>query len=107
MLIFFVCKDENNDAVACGALKHFDNKTAEIKRMYVEDSYRGKGISKLILNRLEETAINMNYKRIILETGLKQPEAMNLYEKSGFTKIKSYGRYKDEPDSVCYEKMIA
>jgi GNAT superfamily N-acetyltransferase len=106
MLIFFVCNNKANKAVACGALKHFDDKTAEIKRMYVRDKYRGKGLSKLILKRLEETATKMNYKRIILETGLKQPEAMNLYEKSGYAKIKPYGRHKDDPDSVCYEKTI-
>src|SRR5574338_638745 len=106
MLIFFVCRDVKNKAVACGALKHFDDSTAEIKRMYVAKDSRGKGLSKLILRKLEETASIMNYKKIILETGLKQLEAMMLYEKSGYSKIETYGRHKDDPDSVCYGKMI-
>jgi GNAT superfamily N-acetyltransferase len=106
MLIFFAAVDENNNAVACGALKDFAKDTAEIKRMYVKDEFRGKGLSKLILNKLEEKARGLNYNRIILETGLKQPEAMGLYEKYGYTKIPAYGRHKDDPDSVCYEKVI-
>jgi putative acetyltransferase len=106
MLIFFVCRNDKNKAVACGALKHFDDTTAEIKRMYVADDSRGKGLSKLILNKLEETAFLMNYKRVILETGLKQPEAIKLYEKSGYTKIETYGKYKDDSNSLCYGKII-
>jgi GNAT superfamily N-acetyltransferase len=106
MLIFFAVKDENFKSLACGALKHFDDKTAEIKRMYVKNEFRGKGLSKLILKRLEETAYNMSYRSIILETGLKQRAAMLLYEKSGYTKITPYGRHKDDPDSVCYEKKL-
>jgi len=106
MLIFYAVQNGDNGFTACGALKHFNGETAEIKRMYVKDEHRGQGLSKLILRELEETAAGMNYKRIILETGTKQPEAMNLYEKSGYTKIKAYGRHKDDPDSVCYEKII-
>ncbi len=106
MMIFFAAADEENIVAACGALKHFDNRTAEIKRMYVKDDYRGRGLSKLILRELEDTALRMDYSRIVLETGLKQPEAMSLYEKFGYTKIKPYGRHKDDPDSICYEKFI-
>ncbi len=106
MMIFFAAVDENSNAAACGALKHFNAETAEIKRMYVKVEHRGEGLSKLILRELEANAAEMNYKRLILETGTKQPEAMNLYEKSGYTKITAYGRHKDDPDSVCYEKLI-
>jgi putative acetyltransferase len=106
MIIFFAAVDDENIAAACGALRHFDDVTAEIKRMYVKDVYRGRGLSKLILKELEDTALRMNYRRIVLETGLKQPEAMSLYEKFGYTKIKPYGKHKDDPDSVCYEKLI-
>jgi putative acetyltransferase len=106
MLIFFAALNGTDSDVACGALKHFDIITAEVKRMYVKDEFRGKGISKLILNKLEETALNLGYKKIVLETGLKQPEAMSLYEKYGYTKIKPYGRHKDDPDSICYEKYL-
>ena len=106
MLIFFAAVNDEGSVAACGALKHFGDNTAEIKRMYVKNEHRGKGLSKLILKKLEDTASKMNYRRIVLETGLKQPEAMNLYEKFGYTKIVPYGRHKDDPDSVCYEKLL-
>lgn len=106
MLFFLAASDDNSHTAACGALRHVNEFTAEIKRMYVKDEYRGRGLSKLILKELEERALNMGYRRIILETGLKQPEAMNLYEKFGYTKIEPYGQHKDDPDSVCYEKIL-
>lgn len=106
MMVFYAVKDENLQLLACGALKHFDETTAEIKRMFVKNGFRGKGISKLILKTLEDTAVKMNYKRIILETGLKQHDAVLLYESSGYTKIKPYGKHKEDPDSICYEKRI-
>jgi GNAT superfamily N-acetyltransferase len=106
MLVFFVAYDEAENAVACGALKHFSHTTAEIKRMYVKPDYRGRGISKIILTRLEEEAKELNYNRLVLETGLKQPEAMSLYRKFGYSPLKCYGRHVNDPDSRCFEKMI-
>jgi GNAT superfamily N-acetyltransferase len=106
MLIFYVAYDESENAVACGALKHYDDQTTEIKRMYVKPKHRGRGISKLILSELEDKAKELNYNRLVLETGLKQPEAMNLYNKFGYKPFKCYGRYADDPDSRCFEKFI-
>jgi putative acetyltransferase len=106
MLIFFVAYDESEIAIACGALKHFDETTAEIKRMYVKPEHRGRGISKLILTRIEDEAKELNYNRLVLETGLKQPEAMSLYQKSGYKPLKCYGRHAIDPDSRCFEKVI-
>ena len=105
MLVFFIVNINDTVPAACGGLKHFDSNTAEIKRMYVRNEFRGMGLSKLILVKLEEAAVKMNYNRIILETGLKQPVAMKLYENSGYTRINPYGRYKDDPDSICFEKV--
>jgi GNAT superfamily N-acetyltransferase len=106
MLIFYVAYDESENAVACGALKHFDDNTAEIKRMYVKPEYRGRGISKLILTQLEDFAKELNYSRLVLETGLKQPEAMSLYQKFGFKPLRCYGIHANDPDSRCFEKTI-
>ena len=106
MLIFYAAYDESENAVGCGALKHFDDSTAEIKRMYVKPDSRGRGISKSILSELEDKAKELNYNRLVLETGLKQPEAMNLYSKFGYKPLKCYGRHADDPDSRCFEKMI-
>jgi putative acetyltransferase len=106
MLIFYVAYDESENAVACGALKHFDDNTAEIKRMYVKPEYRGRGLSKIILSELEDKAKELNYNRLVLETGLKQPEAMSLYNKFGYKPFKCYGKHSDDPDSRCFEKLI-
>lgn len=106
MLVFFVAFDDSENAVASGALKHFNNTTAEIKRMYVKPNFRGRGISKLILRQLEAYAKELNYQRLVLETGLKQPEAMGLYQKFGYKPLKCYGRHADDPDSRCFEKSI-
>lgn len=106
MLIFYVAQDESGNAAACGALKHFDDQTAEIKRMYVKSEHRGRGLSKIILSELEAKAKELNYNRLVLETGLKQPEAMSLYNKFGYKPLKCYGKHADDPDSRCFEKFI-
>ena len=106
MLIFYVAYDETGNAVGCGALRHFDETTAEIKRMYIKENFRGQGISKKILMSLENYAIELNYQRIVLETGLKQPEAMNLYASFRYKQINCYGWHADDPDSRCFEKII-
>lgn len=106
MLIFYVAYDESGNAVACGALKHFNDQTAVIKRMYVKPEYRGRGLSKNILSELEDKAKELNYNRLVLETGLKQPEAMSLYTKFGYKSLKCYGKHAEDPDSRCFEKFI-
>jgi putative acetyltransferase len=106
MFVFYAAYNDEGMAVACGALKKFDEITAEIKRMYVKPEYRGRGISKKILLKLEHHARELHYKRLVLETGLKQPEAMNLYSKFEYTPIKCYGRHSNDPDSRCFEKLI-
>ena len=106
MLIFYVAYDDKENGIACGALKHFDDSTAEVKRMFVKPQYRGRGLSKLILIQLEHYAKELNYQRLILETGLKQPEAMSLYNKFGYKSLKCYGRHANDPDSRCFEKII-
>ncbi|MDR3627123.1 MAG: GNAT family N-acetyltransferase [Ignavibacteriaceae bacterium] len=106
MKIFIIAFSESSKAIAAGALKHYSQGTVEVKRMFVLKEYRGQGISARILSELEKTAREMNYKRIILETGTKQPEALGLYRKFGYTEIECYGRHSDDPTSVCFEKTI-
>ena len=74
----------DNAAIGCGTIKQFDKKTVEVKRMYTSANYRGKGTASLILSELEKWAAELSYKKCILETGIKQPEAIRLYKKSGY-----------------------
>ena len=93
-------------AAGCGCIRSFAGETAEIKRMYVKPEYRGRGIAKELLKRLENRAMELGYKTAILETGCKQPEAIRLYEKSGYEHIPNYGPYTDMLDSVCFKKRL-
>ncbi|MFT3740319.1 MAG: GNAT family N-acetyltransferase [Breznakibacter sp.] len=98
---------EENSPVGCGCFKQYGHDTVEIKRMFVVPGYRGKGISKLILGGLEVWAEELGYSKAILETGIKQPEAIGLYEKAGYDRIENYGQYRDLPHSICFGKELA
>lgn len=96
----------NTQPVACGAIKPFANKTAEVKRMYTLPQYRGKGLAAQVLNELEQWAAQLGFEKCILETGKKQPEAIALYQKCGYTLIPNYGQYAGVDNSVCFEKSV-
>lgn len=93
--------------VGCGAIKHYSETTMEVKRMYVNSNFRGNRIAGKVLNELENWASELNYNRCILETGLKQPEAIALYERCNYQRIENYDQYKDVKESVCYEKILS
>ncbi len=97
---------ENNIPVGCGAIKEFSTDTVEIKRMYVPPTKRGQGIASIILNELENWAKELKYNKCVLETGKKQPEAIGLYTKNGYTLIPNYGQYEGVENSVCFGKEI-
>lgn len=97
---------KNNVAVGCGALKPFGADAMEVKRMYVSPAHRGKGIATAILTELETWVTELGFTRCVLETGKKQPEAMALYQKSGYQVIPNYGPYAGVENSVCFEKIV-
>ncbi|MDF1696529.1 MAG: GNAT family N-acetyltransferase [Saprospiraceae bacterium] len=96
-----------DQAVGCGAIKAYTDTSMEVKRMFTKKESRGKGIAGLILIELEGWAKSLGYDRCILETGLKQPEAIGLYSKSGYKIIENYGQYKGIENSVCFMKMLS
>ncbi len=97
---------KNEEAVGCGAFKEYAAAIAEIKRMFVLPQHRGHGIAGLILTELEQWAKELHYTSCILETGMKQPEAIRLYQKSGYSIIPNYGQYAGVENSVCMQKEI-
>lgn len=97
----------NDIAVGIGAFKQYEEGVAEIKRMYVLPEQRGQGIARQVLHALEEWAKENNYRRCILETGVHQPEAIQLYKSSNYAVIPNYGQYAGVADSVCMEKLLA
>ncbi|GET22528.1 GNAT family N-acetyltransferase [Prolixibacter denitrificans] len=92
--------------VGCGAIKPYDASTMEIKRMFVLPELRGAGIASEVLNALERWAAELGYEKCILETGVKQPEAIALYTKNSYDRIPNYGQYKEAENSVCFEKPL-
>jgi GNAT superfamily N-acetyltransferase len=96
----------DNKAVGCGGLKKIDLQTAEIKRMYVEPEYRGRGVAAKILTALETWATELDFNQLCLETGVNNPSAQSVYRKKGFEKIINYGPYFGVPSSVCMGKGI-
>ncbi|MFK8044466.1 MAG: GNAT family N-acetyltransferase [Crocinitomicaceae bacterium] len=103
---YVVIAFDNKIAVGCGAIKQFDKKTVEIKRMYTSENNRGKGAASLILSELEKWAAELSYEKCVLETGTKQPEAIALYKKSGYKLIANYGQYTGIENSKCFEKVV-
>lgn len=97
---------DNELPVGCGAIKEYDKYTMEVKRMYTLPESRGKGIASLILSELEEWATELSYSRCILETGIRQPEAIRLYKKNSYQLIPNYGQYKEVASSRCFEKHL-
>ena len=97
---------KDNEAVACGAFKKISNTSVEIKRMYVVENLRGQGIAQKVLAELEKWAGELHFSSCILETGKKQPEAISLYQKAGYTIIKNYGQYENIENSICMSKII-
>ncbi len=90
--------------VGCGALKAFDKDALEIKRMYTLPGFRGKGVAGRILGELERWTWADGYARCVLETGKRQPEAIALYEKYNYRRIRNFGPYEGVENSVCFEK---
>ncbi len=97
---------EQDRPVGCGAIKEFDSQTMEIKRMFTDPDVRGLGIATKVLIELEKWAVELGYSRSVLETGRRMPDAINLYEKNGYTSIPNYGQYVGIENSVCFEKKL-
>jgi len=103
---YVVLAFEDDKPIGCGAIKEFGQEAMEIKRMYVSPESRNKGLASKILIELESWARELNYPKCILETGIRQPDAIALYKKNGYRQIPNWGQYKGVENSVCFEKSI-
>ncbi|GAB3379066.1 GNAT family N-acetyltransferase [Amycolatopsis echigonensis] len=103
----------DNVPVASGAWRAHDGPAptfwpgdVEVKRMYVVESARGRGFARAMLAELERTAVAAGRRRVVLETGTEQPEAIALYRSSGYGEIPAFGYYGDLPESRYYGKDL-
>lgn len=91
--------------VACGGWRSH-GADAEIKRMYVSHTARRTGLARRMLAELERTAREAGHRRVILETGAMQPEAVALYRSSGYTPIPAFGYYANSPHSMHFARDL-
>lgn len=83
----FILLVDGQTTIAGGAFKYYDEKTAELKRIWVDNKYRRQGLAAKILEKLEKQAAIQGYQRLYLTTGFRQPEAVNLYLKHGYLNL--------------------
>ena len=107
MIKHVVVAYDGDEPVGCGAVKEYSSDTMQVKRMYVPLNRRGQGIASIILMELETWCRELNYTKAVLETGKKQPEAIELYKKNNYRIIPNFGQYKNVENSVCFEKELA
>jgi GNAT superfamily N-acetyltransferase len=102
----FLIAFRDDRPVGCGAVRRIDGHTGEIKRMYVCPEARGRGLGGALLAALETEARSLGLSRLVLETGVRQPEAIALYQRAGFARIGPFGEYENSPLSVFMAKAL-
>lgn len=102
----FLLATMDGEPVGCGAVRRIAERTGEIKRMYVRPAVRGSGVGRALLEALEDEARTLGMTRLVLETGVRQVEAIALYERMGFTRVEPFGEYVGSHTSVCMGKEM-
>ncbi|APV48719.1 GNAT family N-acetyltransferase [Betaproteobacteria bacterium GR16-43] len=100
---FFVVREDGKPA-GCGGVKLFGTEYGEVKRMYVRPEFRGAGLGRKMLRHLEDYARKKGVPLLRLETGIYQSEAIGMYERYGFERVGPFGEYKEDPNSIFFEK---
>jgi putative acetyltransferase len=103
---FFVARQEGK-AIGCGAFRLLDKQHGEIKRMYVPHEARGRGLGWAILETIETEAERRGIKRLSLETGIHNLQAVHLYHHAGYEECPPFGGYKPDPLSLFMTREIA
>lgn len=105
-VVFFVARQEGK-AIGCGAFRFLDPTHGEIKRMYVPHEARGRGLGWVLLDTIETEAAKRGIKRLSLETGIHNLQAVHLYRRAGYRDCAPFGDYKPDPLSLFMTKEIA
>jgi putative acetyltransferase len=109
-VLFAVIRDDDGSAIGCGGIvlepESGEPINGELKRMFIRPEHRGRGLSKRLLAFLEEQAGAKGCKVFTLETGIYQPEALALYERSGYKRCAPFGNYQPDPMSVFMIKKV-
>lgn len=95
-----------NQPIGCGAIRQHSNDTMEVKRMFVIDTERQKGIASKILNELETWTLELGMTKTILETGKDMLDAVTFYLRNEYVVIDNYEPYTTNEQSICFEKQL-
>jgi GNAT superfamily N-acetyltransferase len=98
----------DGEPVGCGGWRsHGDSgEIAELKRMYTAPAARGRGVARAVLAAVERSAREHGRKRIILECGDKQPEAIAMYQSGGYERIENFGFYRSAPNCLSFGRSL-
>jgi GNAT superfamily N-acetyltransferase len=102
----FLVAEVDGAPAGCGGWRTQGHGVAELKRMYVEPTFRRRGIAAVLLAELERTAVAAGCRRMLLNSGERQPEALALYARAGYAPVAGYGVYADAPDAVFLGKDL-
>jgi len=105
--VVVLVRDADGTAIGTGALRQLGDTSAEIKRMYVVETYRGRGAARVVLAALEHHAIAQGWTVLRLETGPLQHEAIGLYTSAGYARIPNFGAYVGAAQSLYFERRLA
>ncbi|GIJ20081.1 GNAT family N-acetyltransferase [Micromonospora lutea] len=102
----FLVAQIDGQAVGCGGWRSHGEATAELKRMYTAPEVRGRGVARTLLAAIERSAREHGRRRLILECGDRQPEAIALYKAAGYERIPNFGFYADEPGCLSFGRTL-
>lgn len=102
----FLVAWRDGEPVGCGGWRSHDGAAAELKRMYTVPAARGTGVGRAVLAAVEDGARAAGKRRVVLETGDRQPEAVAMYERCGYRRIPNYGHYADEPGCLSFGRDL-
>jgi GNAT superfamily N-acetyltransferase len=97
---FFVAYGEDGEPLGCGGWRAHGDDDAEMKRVYVREGARRRGLARLLVATVEASAAEAGRKRVILETGPRQPEAIGMYEALGYVPVAPFGFYACTEGSI-------
>jgi GNAT superfamily N-acetyltransferase len=103
----FLVAEVDGVPAGCGGWRAHGHAVAELKRMYVEPAFRRRGVAALLLAELERTAAAAGHRHLLLNSGDRQPEALALYARAGYTPVAGYGIYADSPEAVFLGKELS
>lgn len=106
-LILLVVRDRQQSAVGCGALLLQPDRTGELKRIYIRHAHRGQGLAAKMVAALEQQARSAGVQALRLETGIKQQQAIGLYQKLGYQRCPPFPPYQEDPLSLFMIKQLA